>query len=171
MTLSPRPSLAVDIGRRAVLFGTRKVDVRLPGKVNSGSHDARPVHLITTMVKWIRTSRLSIKNSLFLLFGSCDALPSDRGSPAPKSKQPVPHGTLLSLHLLGPTLPSEVGTNKIVKARFYPRLEPFPVRNFLQSFETFPHRSIAVRWSGMAQFFEARGVRKANEPPVDLAVT
>jgi len=25
---------------------------------------ARPVHLITTMIKWIRTSRLSIKNSL-----------------------------------------------------------------------------------------------------------
>ena len=40
-----------------------KVDVRLPGEVNSNSHSARPVHLIT-MIKWIRTSRLSIKNSL-----------------------------------------------------------------------------------------------------------
>jgi len=31
---------------------------------NSNSHGARPVHLIITMIKWIRTSRLSIKNSL-----------------------------------------------------------------------------------------------------------
>jgi len=29
----------MDVGRR------RKVDVRLPGKGNSNSHDARPVHL------------------------------------------------------------------------------------------------------------------------------
>ena len=28
------------------------------------SHGARPVHLITTMINWIRTSRLPIKNSL-----------------------------------------------------------------------------------------------------------
>ena len=28
--------------------------------------DVRPVHLITTMIKWIRTSRLSIKSSLSL---------------------------------------------------------------------------------------------------------
>jgi len=41
---------------------SRKVDVRLPGKGNSNSHGARPVHLIITMIKWIRTSRLSIKN-------------------------------------------------------------------------------------------------------------
>ena len=44
----------------------RKVDVRLPGKGNSNSHGARPVHLIITMIKWIWTSRLSIKNSLLL---------------------------------------------------------------------------------------------------------
>ena len=44
----------------------RKVDVRLPGKGNSNPHGARPVHLIITMIKWIRTSRLSIKNSLSL---------------------------------------------------------------------------------------------------------
>ena len=43
------------------------VDVRLPGKGNSNSHGARPVHLIITMIKWIRTSRLSIKNSLSAL--------------------------------------------------------------------------------------------------------
>ena len=42
----------------------RKVDVRLPGKGSSNSHGARPVHLIITMIKRIRTSRLSIKNSL-----------------------------------------------------------------------------------------------------------
>ena len=42
----------------------RKVDVRLPGKGNSNSHSARPVHLIITTIKWIRTSRLSIQNSL-----------------------------------------------------------------------------------------------------------
>jgi hypothetical protein len=40
----------------------RKVEVRLPGKRNSTSHDARPVHPIITMIKWIRTSRLAIKN-------------------------------------------------------------------------------------------------------------
>ena len=42
----------------------RKVDVKLPGKGNSNSHGARPVHLIITMIKWIRTSRLSSNNSL-----------------------------------------------------------------------------------------------------------
>ena len=42
----------------------RKVDVRPPGKGDSNSHGARPVHLIITMGKWIRTSRMSIKNSL-----------------------------------------------------------------------------------------------------------
>ena len=41
-----------------------KVDKRLPGEGNSNSHGARPVHLIIMMLKWIRTSRLSIKNSL-----------------------------------------------------------------------------------------------------------
>jgi len=45
---------------------TRRVDVRLPGKGNSNSHGARPVHLIITMIRWIPTSRLSIKNSLSL---------------------------------------------------------------------------------------------------------
>ena len=44
--------------------GTWKVDVRLPGNGNSNSHGARPVHLIITLFEWIRTSRLSIKNSL-----------------------------------------------------------------------------------------------------------
>ena len=44
--------------------GPRKVDVRLPGQVNSNSHGARPVHLIITMITWFRTRRLSIKKSL-----------------------------------------------------------------------------------------------------------
>ena len=39
----------------------RKVDVRLPGKGNSNSHGTRLVYIIMTMMKWIRTSRLSIK--------------------------------------------------------------------------------------------------------------
>ena len=43
---------------------SRKVDVRLPGKGKSNSYDARPVHLIITRLQWIRTSRLSTKNSL-----------------------------------------------------------------------------------------------------------
>jgi hypothetical protein len=38
--------------------------VTLSGRGNSNSHGARPVHLITTMIKWIRTSRLSMKNFL-----------------------------------------------------------------------------------------------------------
>ena len=41
-----------------------KVDVRLPGKGNSNSHGARPVHLIITIIKWFRTSKLSTKYSL-----------------------------------------------------------------------------------------------------------
>jgi len=48
----------------------RVVDVRLPGKGNSNSHGARPAHLIITTIKWFRTSRLSIKNSLPV---ACDA--------------------------------------------------------------------------------------------------
>ena len=38
------------------------------GQGNSNSHGARPLHQIMTMVEWIRTSRLSIKNSLSLHF-------------------------------------------------------------------------------------------------------
>ena len=36
----------------------------------SNSRGARPVHLIITMIQWIRTSRLSIKNSVSLGDGS-----------------------------------------------------------------------------------------------------
>ena len=41
-----------------------KVYIRLPGKGNSMSHGARPVHKIISMIKWIWTSRFSIKKSL-----------------------------------------------------------------------------------------------------------
>ena len=40
------------------------VDIRLPGKVNSNFHGARPVHQIISMIKWSRPSRLSVKKSL-----------------------------------------------------------------------------------------------------------
>jgi len=40
-----------------------KLDIRLPGKGNSTSHEARPVH---QKHRWIRSSRLSIKNALSL---------------------------------------------------------------------------------------------------------
>ena len=52
------------MNRLSFSSANRKVDVRLLGKGNSNSHGARPDHLITTMIKWIRTSRLSIMNSL-----------------------------------------------------------------------------------------------------------
>jgi hypothetical protein len=42
----------------------KKVDVRLACKGNSNSHDARPVHLIITMIQWIRTSSFSKKKFL-----------------------------------------------------------------------------------------------------------
>jgi len=65
----PSPLLSPNHGGGGYDDGeARKEDVRLPGKGNAISHGARPVHLIITMmkwIKWIRTSRLSIKNSLF----------------------------------------------------------------------------------------------------------
>ena len=42
----------------------RKVDIGLPAKGNSNCHGARPVHQTISMMKWIRTSRLSIMNPL-----------------------------------------------------------------------------------------------------------
>ena len=43
---------------------SRKVGMRLPGKGDSKSHGTRPVHQIISMIKWIRTSRLIMKNSV-----------------------------------------------------------------------------------------------------------
>jgi hypothetical protein len=50
--------------QRVRVPGPGKVDVRLPGKGNSNSHDARPVYQ-NHLDEWIRTSRLSIKNFLW----------------------------------------------------------------------------------------------------------
>ena len=58
---SPPPTLATPSMPPPVVW---RVDVRLPGKENSNSHGARPVHQINSMIKWSRTSKLSIKNSL-----------------------------------------------------------------------------------------------------------
>ena len=49
---------------RSCLAVSRKADARPPGKGDPNSHGARPVHLIITTRKWIRTCRLSMKNSL-----------------------------------------------------------------------------------------------------------
>ena len=46
---------------RGLAAHPRKVDIRLPGKGDSNFHGARPVH---QKHRWIRTSRLSIENSL-----------------------------------------------------------------------------------------------------------
>ena len=59
-------------GVRGLRVGTRKVDVRLPGKGNSNFRGARPVHKIILMIKWIWTSRLSIKNSLELAWSEIE---------------------------------------------------------------------------------------------------
>ena len=45
------------------LQGSRKVDIRLPGKGNANSHGARPVHQIISTIKWIRTGKVSMTNS------------------------------------------------------------------------------------------------------------
>ena len=54
--------------RRSVLQQETRISwqeiERLPGKGNRNSRGARQVHLNITMMKWIRTSRSSIKNSL-----------------------------------------------------------------------------------------------------------
>ena len=42
---------------------SRKVYGRLSGKGNSKSHGARPVHLIITMIKWIRTRRIGVRRA------------------------------------------------------------------------------------------------------------
>ena len=66
--MAPMPSSNIreSIGGWDCIDGhPRKVDARLPGKGNSNSNGARPVHLIITMIKWTKTSRLSIKNSLY----------------------------------------------------------------------------------------------------------
>ena len=66
-----------------------KVDTRLPEKRKSKSRGARPVHKIISIIRWIRTSRLSIKNSLVEAWGT----PRERALPkAPLSQAPSPKG-------------------------------------------------------------------------------
>ena len=70
---------------------------------NSNSHGARPVHLIITMIKWIRTSRLSIKNALSLRAGLSARVPARDGDAdvvvrrheQRRPRDPVPGGDCL----------------------------------------------------------------------------
>jgi len=64
---APPASLAI-ASRQAHRLARSRVG-GVGGKGNSNSHGARPVHLINTMIKWNRTSRLSIKNYNYL--GGC----------------------------------------------------------------------------------------------------
>ena len=66
---SPDQTDVIHLGLLVIVNKTkcRKKDVRLPGKGNSSSHRARPVHFIITLMKWIQTTRLPIKKSLSLL--------------------------------------------------------------------------------------------------------
>ena len=50
--------------RSSLLAARKRGNVRLPGQGDSNMHGARPVHRIISIMKWIRTSRLSINNSL-----------------------------------------------------------------------------------------------------------
>ena len=56
------------------LYTGRAADLRPERQKLAG--DARPVHLTITMIKWIRTSRLSIKNSLLQVTMSATLAPS-----------------------------------------------------------------------------------------------
>jgi hypothetical protein len=70
-----------------------KVDVRQPGKGNSSSHGSRSVHLIIMMIYWIRTSRLSIKNSLFMERGQAPLSQTPNPKLKPKPSYGVEIGT------------------------------------------------------------------------------
>ena len=56
-------SWVMPAGKR--LNDLRKVEFKLPGKGKLNVYDARPLNQIVSTIKWIRTGRLSIKNSLF----------------------------------------------------------------------------------------------------------
>ena len=79
------------LAKRPTHLTYRKVYVRLPGKGNSNAHGARPVHLIITMITWIRTSRLSIKNSLFDLGGRVIQAKVSRPAPTLKNLRIISH--------------------------------------------------------------------------------
>ena len=60
----PKQATALSCPRASTAACFRKVDIWLPGKGNSNSHGTRPVLQIISMIKWIRTSWLSIKKKL-----------------------------------------------------------------------------------------------------------
>ena len=53
-----------EAARQEALRSVHEVEAQVRTQVRT--HVARPVHLIFTMIKWIRTGRLSINNSLSL---------------------------------------------------------------------------------------------------------
>ena len=91
------PESPSGVGSGEVGEGPRKVDIRLPEKGNSNSHGARPVYQIISMIEWIRTSRLSMKNTLSGL-GSCGRRAArDRCMFCTPYAPTPPHPTHLSL--------------------------------------------------------------------------
>jgi hypothetical protein len=63
-TCAQRASTPHRLACREGGLSTMKVDIKLPGKGDSNSHSARPVHQTISMTKWIWTSRLILKSSL-----------------------------------------------------------------------------------------------------------
>ena len=89
-----------------------------PSKRNSNSCGARPVHLIITMLQWIRTSGLSIKESL-----SLTPQPSQRYTAAEvaqfMARVDEPHpGQVLTHHLCDTTVHSENFTTESCTERY-----------------------------------------------------
>ena len=62
LAVTRRLLAAASVSTSIFVCKARKVETRLPGK-NPNSQGARPVHQTISMIKWIRTSRLPIKNS------------------------------------------------------------------------------------------------------------
>ena len=104
-----------------------KVDIRLPGKRDSNSHGARPVH---QKHQWTRTSRLSIKNSLSLRLpeSSCS---STAVPPTPYTSYPTPYTPHPSSHTLRPTSytqqPGSLRALKVSRLPSHLQAPPCPV--------------------------------------------
>ena len=74
--LGPRQAVVAaeeDEAERVRLRHRRHRVRHCPGKGNSNSHGARPVHWFITMIKWIRTSRLSVRRMRRSAFASVTA--------------------------------------------------------------------------------------------------
>jgi len=99
----------------------RKVIVRLPEKRKSNSHGARPVHLIITMIKWIRTSRLSINNSLS---GAGGCSPGSSKSWGCSGSVPLPDVFFFSTLVTGPrrSLSLKLSDTKVYEPQIRARL-------------------------------------------------